>query len=341
MSATVSHGKRMSVRVLIVIVNYNTAALTIACLRSLEPAIAADPRIRVVVVENDSGDGEAIGSAIRKHKWSDWASLTIAERNGGFSYGNNCGIEPALRWPEPPDYFLLLNPDTEVRGLAIRTLVEYMDAHPEVGIAGSSFENSDGSDWPIAFRFPTVWSQFEQGIQFGPVSRLLRNRVVAKMMGCEPAEVDWVAGASMMVRRKVIEDIGLMDEGYFLYFEEVDFCLRARRAGWPCWYVPQSRVMHISGQSTGVSARERKLKRMPAYWFASRSRYFVKNYGLAYARLTDLAFGVGLTLRTLRQWLSRAPGSDPPGMLVDFWRTSVLFQSGREVRRRLEGRGVA
>lgn len=330
-----------AVRALVVIVNYKTAELTAACLRSLEPEVASDPGIRAVVVENASGDDKAIGATILEHGWGAWAALTIAERNGGFSYGNNRGIEPALRWPNPPDYFLLLNPDTEVRSGAIRALVDYMDTHPDVGIAGCSFENEDGSDWPIAFRFPTAWSQFEQGIRFGPVTRLLKNRVVARTMGREPAEVDWVAGACMMVRRKVVEDIGLMDEGYFLYFEEVDFCLRARRAGWRCWYVPQSRVMHISGASTGVSARDRKLKRMPAYWFESRSRYFVKNHGLAYARLTDLAFGVGLTLSTLRNLLSGRPSKDPPGMLLDFWKTSVLFQRGRDVRRRLDGRGAA
>lgn len=337
MSATSSRRGLAAVRVLIVIVNYKTADLTVACLRSLEPEIAADPWIRVVVVDNDSGDGEEISAAIRKHDWGDWASITIAERNGGFAYGNNRGIGPALRWPRPPDYFLLLNPDTEVRRGAIRALVEYMDVHPEVGIAGSSFENPDGSDWPIAFRFPTVWGQFEQGIRFGPVSRLLRNRVVARTMGREPAEVDWVSGACMMIRRKVIEHIGLMDEAYFLYFEEVDFCLRARRAGWRCRYVPQSRVMHISGQSTGMSERDRKLKRTPPYWFASRTRYFVKNHGLAYARLADLAFGIGLTLWTLRRLLTRLPRRDPPWMLADFWRTSVLFQTRRTIWRRLDG----
>src|SRR4029453_12548636 len=126
-----------------------------------------------------------------------------------------------------------------------------------------------------------------------------------------------------------------MDEGYFLYFEEVDFCLRANRSGWPCWYVPQSRVMHIAGQRTGVSSRERKLRRMPAYWFASRSRYFVKNHGLVYARMADIAFGVGLTIWMLRRPLTRRRNTDPPGLLADFWRTSVLFQSKRKVRRRI------
>jgi N-acetylglucosaminyl-diphospho-decaprenol L-rhamnosyltransferase len=332
---------RNRVRVQVVIVNYKTAALTVACLRSLVPEVAADAWIRVTVVENDSGEGDTIAAAIRDNGWSGWAALTRAPRNGGFSYGNNRGIEPALHSAQPPDFFLILNPDTEIRRGAIRTLVEFLDANPRVGIAGSSFEYEDGTEWPIAFRFHSVWSQFEQGLRFGPVSRLLRNRTVARTMGREPAHVDWVAGASMMVRRQVFEEIGLMDEGYFLYFEEVDFCLQARRAGWSCWYVPQSRVMHISGQSTGVSAREQKLRRMPAYWFDSRSRYFVKNHGLAYARCADLAFGVGLSLWTVRRVVTGHPPVDPPGMLADFWRTSVLFKSRRNVHRRFQDRAHA
>jgi N-acetylglucosaminyl-diphospho-decaprenol L-rhamnosyltransferase len=326
------------VRVLVVIVNYKTAALTAACLRSLAPEVAADRSIRVVVVENDSGDGETIRAAIAQHGWADWVALTIAERNGGFSYGNNRGIEPALRWPTPPDYFLLLNPDTEIKPGAVRALVDHMDANPRVGIAGSSFENQDGVEWPIAFRFPTVWGQFAQGIRSTHVSKLLRNRVVARTMDGTATEVDWVAGASMMVRREVIRDIGLMDERYFLYFEEVDFCLRARRAGWPCWYVPKSRVMHVSGQSTGVSGPERKVNRMPKYWFASRSRFFVKNHGLAYARLTDLAFGLGRSVWALRRLLSKRSDEDPPWLLADFWRTSVLFQRRKSVNRWIDGR---
>ena len=151
--------------------------------------------------------------------------------------------------------------------------------------------------------------------------------------------MDWVAGASMMVRRDVFHDVGPMDEGYFLYFEEVDFCLRARRGGWLCWYVPQSRVMHISGQSTGVSSSGPKREPMPGYWFASRSRYFVKNHSLAYARLTDLAFGLGRSLWTLYRVVTRRPKEDPPGLLADFWRTSVLFRSRAAVDRWIDGRG--
>ena len=323
------------VRTLVVIVSYRTAKLTIACLRSLQAEVEADGSIRIAVVDNASGDDAEIATAIAANGWAGWVELIVAPRNGGFSYGNNRGIQPAMRWPQAPDYFLLLNADTETRGRSVAALVDFMDANPKVGIAGSSFENPDGSVWPFAFRFPTIASQFEQGIRLGAVSRLLRDSIVPRTMGSQPQPVDWVAGASMMIRREVVDTIGLMDEGYFLYFEEVDYCLQARRTGWPCWYVPQSRVMHICGQSTGVSTPEQNLRPLPDYWFASRSRFFVKNHGLAYARFADLAFGVGLALRRLRCRLTGLQVAAPPRLLADFWRTSVLFLRGAALRRRI------
>lgn len=328
-------GVDTAIRILVVIVTYRTAELTISCLRSLLGEIRDDPTIRVTVVDNASGDAPALKEAITANGWEGWVELIIAERNGGFSYGNNRGIEAALRWAKPPEYFLLLNADTEIRGRAVGSLASFLDGHPEVGIAGSSFENPDGSDWPLAFRFPSIASQFEEGVRLGFVTRLLRPYVVAKVMAREPAPTDWVAGASMMIRRRVIDEIGLMDEGYFLYFEEVDYCLAAYRKGWPCWYVPQSRVMHICGQSTGVSSPDRGNRPLPDYWFASRSRYFIKNYGLAYARMADLAYGLGLVLRKLRCYLFGARFPEPKHLMRDFWRTSVLFLGKKAMLRRI------
>ncbi len=217
-------------RFLVVIVNYKTAALTLNCLSALEPELAPLPRGRVVVVENASGDGDALRSAIRERGWDGWASIDVAEHNGGFAYGNNRAIGPALRGCCPPEYVLLLNADTLVRPGAISALLDFMEERPNVGIAGSSFINADGTDWRIAFRFMTAWSEFEQAVRVGLISRLLRRRVVAREMPQDrPSQTDWVAGASMIIRRGVFEAIGLLDEEYFLYYEEADFCLRARR----------------------------------------------------------------------------------------------------------------
>ncbi len=318
--------------VLVVIVNYKTAALTVTCLRTLEQELRHIPGARACVVENDSGDGDRLASAIAENGWGSWVELKLAERNGGFAYGNNVAIRPTLDSAEPPRYVLLLNSDTEVRDGAIRSLIRFMDEHPHVGLAGSSFENADGSEWPIAFRFITPASEINRGLRWGPVTRLLKRHVTARVMEqTHPQEVDWVAGASMIIRHDVFSRIGLMDEAYFLYFEEVDFCLRARRRGLPCWYVPESRIMHIAGQSSELTKRDTRPGRIPTYWYASRRRYFLKNYGLAGAVAADLFFGFGYTLWRIRRAVFRKPDLDPPHALGDHWKNSVLFARNRNL----------
>ena len=131
----------------------------------------------------------------------------------------------------------------------------------------------------------------------------------------------------MMIRREVFESIGLMDEEYFLYYEETDFCLQAKRAGWSCWYVPDSRVMHIAGQSTGVTDRNAAPKRLPQYLFDSRRRYFVKNHGFVYAVCTDLVWSLGYTAWSIRRVIQRKPDTDPPYFLADYLRNNVLFKA--------------
>lgn len=326
---------RSQAPILVVIVNYRTGDLALACLRSLAKEVLEDGRIQVVVVDNASGDLEHLQTGIAANGWSGWVRLIGAERNGGFAYGNNLAISAALASSAPPEYVVLLNPDTEARGTAIRTLANFLDARPNVGIAGSGIENQDGSDWPIAFRFPTIGSELEAEMQFGPLSRLLNKVKIVQEMTRQAAPVDWVSGACMIIRRAVFEKIGLMDERYFLYFEEVDFCRRARQNGWACWYVPQSRIMHISGESTGASGAGNAAKRMPDYWFASRSRYFVKHHGLAYARCADLAYILGKTFWHVRNFLGRQHRVYRQSMLRDFLRTSVLFRGTASIERRI------
>ena len=314
--------------VLVVIVNYRTPILTINCLRSLVSEVQSSPGTRVAVVDNDSGDRslEQIGTAIETEGWGNWVSLIPSDHNGGYAFGNNVVIRPVLESSNLPLYFLLLNPDTQVHPGAIKALVDFMEKHPDVGIAGSSFEEADGTPWPIAFRFPTVLSEMDSGLRLGVVTRLLSNWVVTRTMTDEEAQVDWLPGASMLIRPEVFKSVGLMDEGYFLYCEETDFCLQARRAGWSCWYVPQSRVMHIAGQSTGVTDRKLPPKRLPQYWFDSRRRYFVKNHGLLYAGLADAVWIFGFVLWRARRVIQRKPDTDPPKLLKDFLRNSVFLK---------------
>ena len=315
---------------LVVIVNYRTPKLTIDCLRSLVSEVQALPGTRVVVTDNKSGDDsvEQIGTAIKTEGWSDWATLMPLERNGGFAYGNNAAIRPALQSTNPPPFILLLNPDTIVRPGALNGLVDFMKKHPDVGIAGSRLEDPDGTPQRSAFRFHTILSELDQGLRLGVVTNLLSRWVVAPPVSDETYQTDWVAGASMIVRREVFETAGLMDEDYFMYYEEKDFCLQAKKAGWSCWYVTQSRVVHLVGQSSGVTDTKRPPKRLPQYLFDSRRRYFIKNYGWLYAALADHAWASGFALWRLRRVIQRKPDNDPPKVFSDFLRNSVLVRGG-------------
>jgi N-acetylglucosaminyl-diphospho-decaprenol L-rhamnosyltransferase len=320
--------------VLIGIVNYRTAGLVVDCLSSLVGEIASYPAAQVVVVDNDSGDGSAekISAAIAQHGWGHWVRVVFSPRNGGFAYGVNLAVASAPAG-FAPSFIWLLNPDTRVRPGALRALIGFMQAHSRAGIAGSLIEDADGVVWPYAFRFPTVTGEVERGARLGLVSRLLKRHAILRKMSEWPAPVDWVSGASMMIRAGVFDAIGPFDEDYFLYFEETDFCLRAVRVGWQCWYVPDARVLHIAGQSTGLTGKDAVIARMPRYWFESRRCYFIKNHGRAYAIRADLAWAIAHIGWRVRRKLQSLPDVDPACLLSDFIAHSALRRHGNGPRR--------
>lgn len=320
----------MSARLGIAIVNYRTPGLTVDCLRSLAPEVAALPGTRVVVVDGASGDGsaEAIGAAVEREGWGAWVRVVPLAENRGFAAGNNAALRVLRADADPPGWYLLLNPDTWVRPGALAALLARGASGPRVGVVGSRLEDPDGTPQDCAFRFFSVLGEMERGFKLKAVSRLLsRWKVVMPRPGA-PCRVDWVSGASLLVRREVLDEVGLMDEGYFLYCEEVDLCLQAARAGWECWHEPASRVVHLGGQSTGVDPTD-LTRRAPAYVWESRRRYLVKNHGRAYAALADLAWLAGHLAWRLRAPWKRPPQRAAPGVLGDFVRHSALFHGER------------
>jgi N-acetylglucosaminyl-diphospho-decaprenol L-rhamnosyltransferase len=323
------------VSVLVVIVNFRTPALAIDCLRSLQSVILKMPDTRVAIVDNASGDGsyERIAAAIEQRGWRGWARVADSGKNGGFAAGTNLALRQALSAAEPPDFFWFLNPDTLVDADSLDALVDFMSVDPAVGIAGSRIDDPAATEiGPIAFRFPSLISEVDAGLGLGAFSSLVRRWSVVQRVSDRAECVDWVCGASMLVRRQVFADVGLLDEGYFLYFEETDFCLQAARAGWACWYVPTSRVTHFAGSATGVSSAHAVPTRRPRYWFDSRRRYFIKNHSRLYAALVDLAWlGAHLTRRA-RNHLGLGRGElESRQYLQDFLSCSAL-RIGRERR---------
>lgn len=313
--------------VAIALVNYCTPDLTVDCLRSLASEIAEWPGCEVVVADNASpdGSGQVIAQAIVDQGWSDWARMLPMPENGGFSYGNNGVIREQLGKTHPPDYIWLLNTDTVVKPGALRALVDFLESHPEAGFAGSRLEHPDGECQCSAFRFHSIASEFEASANIGPLTRLLKRWVVAPPPSEEAARYDWLSGASMLIRTAVFRDIGLMDDGYFLYYEETDFCRAALGHGWSAWYVPSSRVVHLVGKSTGVTGAESHLKRRAPYWFKSRRRYFIKHHGVVYAAFADLALGLGTALAKLRSAAGGRGAPSPQFFLHDLARECALL----------------
>jgi N-acetylglucosaminyl-diphospho-decaprenol L-rhamnosyltransferase len=317
-----------AIQALVVIVNYRTGPLVVRCLASLQREIEDNPGCRVSVVDNCSGDDSAavIERAIEANGWSGWVQLLRSPRNGGFAAGNNVALAPALREAGAPPCFWLLNPDTVVHPGALSSALQFLASHPQVGILGTSICEASGEPWPYVFRFPSIASEVIDGLRLGLATQLLRRWAVLRTTSDRPEQVDWVSGASFFVRREVFERVGLMDEGYFLYYEETDFCRAAWRKGLLCWHLPAARVTHIAGQSTGLISSAQIKPRMPAYWFESRRRYFTKNHGRLYAILADAAWATSFALWRVRRRLQRKPDDDPPSMLRDFVAHSALFR---------------
>ena len=315
----------------VVIVNYRTAGLVIDCLRSLAPEVATLPQTNVVVVDNASGDGSAerIAAAVVAEGFDAWATVLPLPENRGFAAGNNAGLRHlrvadrgAARW------FLLLNPDTIVRPGALAALVARGESEPRVGVVGSRLEHPDGTPQVSTFRFHGLANQLDEALSLGLASRLLARWALVVPIPSAACRVDWVSGASLLVRREVLDDVGLLDEGYFLYYEEVDLCLRAARAGWRCHYEPASRVVHLVGRSTGVDP-SRTARRMPGYVLDSRRRYLVKNHGRGYAALADLLWIGGHLTWRLRMFLQGRTDRADRGVLREFLTRSALLPGRR------------
>lgn len=306
--------------VLTVLLNWRTAEMTLRAADSAERAMEGIAG-GIVVVDNDSGDGsfEQMSEALR-----DRPRFRVVQsgRNGGFGAGNNVGIRLGLPDGSRPDYVYILNSDAFPAPDAIRLLLDYLEQRPKVGLAGSYIHGPDGEPHVTCFRFPSVASELEGAARTGPISRLLARRRVSIGVPDASGPVDWLAGASMMMREEVVRTVGIFDETFFLYFEETDLCRRASEAGWPTHFVRESRVEHIGSVSTGMKT----WKRVPGYWFDSRWHYFRKSGGTSLAILATLAHLAGGLILQARRVVQPKISAGPPHFLRD-----MISHSARQV----------
>jgi len=265
----------------IVIVSWNVRDLLDRCLASLLRGAApgaggvlvlpGGQAFEVLVVDNASTDGSAemVG---RRYP----GVQVIANANRGFAAGNNVGIGRSRG-----RYVMLLNPDTEVVGDALRTLLEYMDSHADVGVVGPRLLYADGRLQSSRRRFPTPLTGFFESTllqQWFPRNPWLARYYALDRPDDAESDVDWVVGAAMLVRREAIEQAGPLDEGYFMYSEEMEWCRRIKTHGWRVVYLPTATVVHHEGRSSEQVAAARHI-----YFQTSKLRYYRQVYGPAWA----------------------------------------------------------
>ncbi|HET7090918.1 MAG TPA: glycosyltransferase family 2 protein [Anaerolineae bacterium] len=260
----------------IVIVSWNVCDLLARCLRSLISDLdAAVIDARVIVVDNASRDGSV--AMVRAH--FPQVEVIASDVNLGFAGGNNAGLRALGFGPQFPSLLsqawergegpgeggevLLLNPDTEVQRGAIASMLDAMRARPEAAVITSRLSSSDGAFQHSAFRFPGLAQLLLDLLPVHP--RLYESRLNGRYprrlyQAGQPFEIDHPLGAVMLVRREAIRQVGLLDEGFALYCEEIDWCARFKEAGWRNYCVPSARVVHHSGQSTSQVKAESFVK---------------------------------------------------------------------------------
>ncbi len=279
------------------IVNTNSRDLLLACLESLR-----DEDVEIVVLDNASEDGSV--ELVRKRFPQ---VRVIAQRHrAGFGANHNTVIRATTG-----RFVYVLNEDTTSEDWGFERMVAHLDRHSRVAAVGPRFVYPDGRHQDSAWRFPTP--------AVSALGLLTLGRVgVKQSRGDRPRVVDWVMGAAILLRREALDEIGLFDEGFFLYSEEVDLCLRLRRAGWKAQYFPEVTVVHHESQFSAETP-ERRINEM----WRSRHRYWHKHHSPAGARIAALAMGAQYAVRAaLWPVARRDPGFGPRMRLHarDSWR---------------------
>jgi GT2 family glycosyltransferase len=287
-------------RLSVVIVSWNTVALLRRCLETLRAEVAdflADGNCQVFVVDNASHDGSAAMVA-SEHPW---VKLIANDSNAGFARGNNQAIKQSLG-----DNILLLNPDTEVLPSAIHTLLKFLDATPQAGVVAPQLLNSDLSIQRSCRQFPTFAGMFYELVGLSRIfahASTFRQYKMLDWQHDDTRQVDQPEGACLMIRRAVIDKVGLLDEGYFMLFEEVDWCYRIKEHGYQIWFTPEAKVIHHYGQSIKQVKAKMILSSHRGMYRFWHKHYQGKRWYLsapAYMGLMSLAY-VRIAAHSLRQ----------------------------------------
>lgn len=255
------------VRLSVILINLNTRDFLQACLRSMKSRLS-DPSFEVILVDNGSTDGSL------EMVQSEFPEVRVFPqgKNLGFTRANNIGLREARG-----QYLLVLNSDTEIIGDALEKMCDYMDAHPDVGALGPKLLNPDGTRQLSCRRFPSyrtaLFHRYSLLTRLFPRNRFSAEYLMTGISDDEACETDWVSGAALLTRRETIEQVGLFDEDYFIYAEDVDWCYRMKQAGWRVVYFPSAHILHHIGRATRKIAFRMTYERHRSMWLFYRKHY--------------------------------------------------------------------
>lgn len=292
--------------------------MTIDCIDSLLEQI--DPHTdRIIVVDNASGIDEVNGlmEAITSRNIGTFTRIIASDTNGGFSAGNNIGIQSVSA-----EYYLLTNSDTVFRPDAVEQLLVATTHYPEAGLIGPRLEYENGEAQISCFRFPTVFSELIRSAQTGVVTRFFR-RYDIPATAKKGMWSGWMSFASILMKSSLFREVGPMDDDFFMYFEDVDYCLRARRRGFGLLYWPDSRVVHLHGQSSGLPQLSKRAKRLPDYYYHSRSHFINKNYGRHRFLLINLGWILGRFISLVEEYFLKKKRIIPAFEHRSIWKIKI------------------
>lgn len=259
----------------VVIVNFRTPDMTIDLLESLINQVKL-LSIKVLIVDNNSEDNsvDLISRWINTDDRNKYFTLIVSQHNLGFAGGNNLAINSFKA-----EHYILLNSDTIIRDEALDILIKTAKSKPEVGIIGPRLEWLDAKPQESCFNFHTIISEFLRTANIGLLSNIFSSQLVARPVSSSVQEYNWVSFACVLIKSQVFDEIGLLDDEYFMYFEDVEFCYRATKRGWKIIYQPDAHIVHLRGGSSPLKSLSQLRKRLPRYFFESRTRYFYSLYG--------------------------------------------------------------
>jgi len=316
-----------SARIVAVIINYKTPALCLESVRSLFSELDSE-QDQIIVVDNCSNDGsvDQLRQAISLEPWPQSRIKVVeSEYNGGFSYGNNFAMKQVVATA-----YLLLNSDATVVPGAIQAQWEALQADSKRAIVGPLVLGDDGGAQVSCFIDRSPWNEFLATAKTGLLTKMFGwfgVREVALPPGQPECEVDWLSFVSVLIRGAAYQDIGLMDDGYFMYKEDNDYCRRARAKGWKVYYLPKAEVIHLN---KGWSAKERA--RQPTFFYESRTRYFRKYYGFTGYILANMLWTLGRLIHLFREIVQQKPSSVAAYAWRDIWTLSPGTKAIKDIK---------